>query len=258
MTAPTVLVTGAARGIGRQVARRFHAEGWRVGAYDVDEVGVRALAEELGPGVVTGALDVRDPDAWTAVLESLTAPAGGRLDVLVNNAGVLRSGEFVSIPVSEQRLMLEVNVLGVLQGCHAAHPHLARARGTVVNLCSASAVYGQPELATYSATKFAVRGLTEALDLEWAADGIRVRAVWPLFVDTAMVQGMDIGSTRTLGVHLTPEEVADAVYATVRPRRPLLGGVHRGVGRQATAMLTASQVTPSWLLRQVTRRISGR
>lgn len=252
------MVTGAARGIGRAVVEQFHADGWRVGAYDVDEAGLADLEGSLRERVVTGVLDVRDPSAWRAALDDLTGPTGGRLDVLVNNAGVLRSGELAAIPLEEHRLMVEVNVLGVLNGCHAAHAHLAQARGAVVNLCSASALYGQPELATYSATKFAVRGLSEALDLEWARDGIRVRAVWPLFVDTAMVEGMDIGASRSLGVHLTPADVAKVVVAAASGRQLSLGGVHVGVGRQARAMLASSQVVPGWLLRLVNRRISGR
>lgn len=258
MAEKTVLVTGAARGIGRAVVERFHAAGWRVGAYDVDVAGVESLAE-LGDRVVPGGLDVRSAADWRTALESLTSASDGQLHVLVNNAGLLRSGEFAAIPREEHWRMVEVNVGGVLNGCHAAYPYLARTPGAaVVNLCSASALYGQPELATYSATKFAVRGLTEALDLEWAREGISVRAVWPLFVDTAMVAGMDIGASRSLGVHLTPADVADVVYAAARPPRRSLGGVHVGVGRQARAMLAGSQVTPSWAMRLVNRRIAGR
>jgi short-subunit dehydrogenase len=149
-----------------------------------------------------------------------------------------------------------VNVTGVLNGCHSAYPYLRRTPGArVVNLASASAIYGQPELATYSATKFAVRGLTEALDLEWAGDDITVRAIWPLFVNTGMVTGMDTGATRSLGIKLTAQDVADAVYAAAQPGGH---GVHHAVGRQARLMLTSSQLTPSWLLRVVNKRVAGR
>lgn len=263
--APTVLVTGAAAGIGRAIAVRFARAGYRVGAYDVDAAGLDTLAAELGDlevPVVTGILDVRDAAAWQERLQELTAASDGSLDVLVNNAGVLRSGRFADIPLDAQQAIIDINVTGVLNGCHAAYPFLRAARQAgrpahVVNLASASAIYGQPDLATYSASKFAVRGLTEALDLEWAADGIAVTALWPLFVDTGMVTGMETGATRSLGVRLTADDVAEAALAAVQPRRGL-HRVHRAVGRQARSLLASSQVAPSALLRVLNRRIASR
>lgn len=145
----------------------------------------------------------------------------------------------------------------MINGCHAAYPLLKATPGAhVINLCSASAIYGQPELATYSASKFAVRGLTEALDLEWAEDDITVRAVWPLFVQTDMVVGMDIGSTRKLGVKLTADDVAEAILAATRPsRRPR--GVHIPVGLQAKVAFAAADLAPSWIARIANRRITA-
>src|SRR5207302_1921894 len=128
---------------------------------------------------------------------------------------------------------------------------------TVINLASASAIYGQADIAVYSATKFAVRGLTEALDLEWKSQGIRVRAVWPLWVQTTLVDGLDAGSSQTLGIRLTAEDVADSIVGIVNQRRSFMPrGIHRGVGRPARAFLTASQIAPGWLLREINRRIS--
>ena len=110
---------------------------------------------------------------------------------------MLSSGRFEEIPLETQRRIVDVNVYGAMAGLHTAFPYLRDTpRAQVVNLCSASAIYGQPELATYSATKFAVRGLTEALELEWRRYGIRVIAMWPLFVQTAMVDGMETDSTK--------------------------------------------------------------
>jgi short-subunit dehydrogenase len=126
----------------------------------------------------------------------------------------------------------------------------------VVNLCSASAIYGQPELAVYSATKFAVRGLTEALELEWRRYGIRVIALWPLFVATAMVDGVETGSTRSLGVHLSAGDVAEAIYAATHPRRRWPARAHYPVGRQTKVLAALSQVSPNWATRLLTRTLS--
>ena len=257
MNQRSVVVTGAAAGIGRAITRRFHAAGYLVGAYDVDRAGLATLADEAA-GVVVGALDVRDAAEWGQRLADFTERTGGRLDVLVNNAGILSSGRFTDIPLDAQQRIVDVNVKGVLNGCHTAYPYLRATPGAhVVNLASASAIYGQPELATYSATKFAVRGLTEALDLEWAADDITVRAVWPLFVRTAMTDDMDIASTRSLGIRLTADDVAKEVLDVVRPARlGLPRPVHRAVGAQAKALMASSGIAPSWVLRRINARIS--
>ena len=194
MTSPTVFITGAAAGIGRATAALFARRGYRVGAYDVDPAGLATLGEEVrarGGDISTGELDVTDAEGWSARLAEFTGESR-RLDILVNNAGVLSSGPFEDIPLQRQRRIVEINVTGTLFGMHTAFPYLRDTAGAqVVNMCSASAMYGQPELATYSATKFAVRGLTEALDLEWRRHGIRVLDIWPLFVATAMVDGLE-------------------------------------------------------------------
>ncbi|MFT4081092.1 MAG: SDR family oxidoreductase [Nocardioides sp.] len=256
MTPPRALITGAAAGIGRASAVRFAAAGWRVGAFDVDEDGLADLADECGDAVHTGRLDVRDEGEWRAALEAVAAP-DGRLDVLVNNAGILQGGAFAELPLADQLRTVDVNVKGVVLGCYLAHPYLRRAPGAhVVNLASASAIYGQPELATYSATKFAVRGLSEALDLEWRDDDITVTALWPMFVRTAMTATMSNPATRRMGINLTAEDVAAQVYRAATTGHGRLGGVHRAVGGQARAMMAASQIAPSWLLRAVNGRLT--
>ena len=243
---------------------RFASAGYRVGAFDVDETGLASLARESersGRKIETAVLDVTDAEQWTQRLADFTAPDGGRLNVLVNNAGLLASGRFAEVSLAAQQRIVEVNVQGTINGCHTAFKHLRKApNAQVINLCSASAMYGQPELATYGATKFAVRGLTEALDLEWRADGITVTAMWPLFVDTGMIAGVETGSTLSLGVHLSAEDVAGAILDTVRgPGRwpsGLVRSAHRPVGLQARVLFSASALAPSWLLREINRRLT--
>lgn len=259
MSAPSVFVTGAAAGIGRATVLLFARHGYRVGAVDVDREGLASLAEEavsLTGEVVTDVLDVTDADAWTRVLGAFCSD--GRLDILVNNAGLLSSGPFEDIPAERHRALVDVNVTGVLLGCHTAFPYLRDTPGAqLVNLCSASAIYGQPELATYSATKFAVRGLTEALELEWSRHGIRVLDLWPLFVATHMIDDMDIGSRRSLGVNLTADDVARKVFDVTRPGRGS-GRVHHPVGLKATLLSTLAQFSPDRANRLVNRLLTSR
>jgi short-subunit dehydrogenase len=128
----------------------------------------------------------------------------------------------------------------------------------LLNLCSASALYGQPALATYGATKAAVKSLTEALDLEWRRDGVRVRSLLPLFVDTEMVSrdAQGAASVGHLGVRLTAEGVAAAAWRVVHERRVPLRGPHRPVGRQTRLLAAASAVTPDWANRLIVARLA--
>lgn len=256
---PTVFITGAAAGIGRATAVVFAERGYRVGAYDVDVEGLANLREEVvsrGGDVAIGALDVTDAEQWSRQLAEFTGPAR-RLDVLINNAGVLSHGRFEQIPLETQRRIIEVNVTGTLTGLHTAFPYLRDTRAAqVVNLCSASAIYGQPELATYSASKFAVRGLTEALELEWRRYGIRVIAMWPLFVQTAMVDGMETNSTKRLGIHLSSEDVAREIYDATHSTRTRLPKVHFPVGRQTKILAGLAQVSPNWAARFLNKTVT--
>ncbi|MFW6773056.1 SDR family oxidoreductase [Nocardioides sp. CPCC 205120] len=260
MTSRTVVITGAAAGIGRAAALTFARAGWTVGAYDVDEDGLATLADEvaaLGQRAVTGRLDVSDAAGFATALDTFVAETG-RLDVLVNNAGILVAGKFEDIPVERHHREIDVNVRGVVNGLHAAEPHLRRG-AVVVNLASASAIYGQAELAVYSATKFFVRGLTEAMDIEWGERGVRVVALWPLFVETAMTQGVSTGTTQSLGINLGPQDVADEILAAVEPSRlaRTLHQVHFPVGRQSEVLSLASRFSPAWLTRLVNKKLAA-
>lgn len=203
-----ILISGAASGIGAATARLFHTRGWRVGLLDVDE---KALVAELG-GAWHAPLDVVEAAAVKAALGDFCALSGGQLRLLFNGAGILRTGAFADIELEQHTRQVQINVLGVLNLCHAAYPYLkVTSAAQVINMGSASALYGVPQLASYSASKFAVRGLTEALELEWREYGIRVGDLMPPFVDTPMVrsQAKRPPVMRRLGVRLEAEQIAE-------------------------------------------------
>ncbi len=256
----SIFITGAAAGIGKACAEHFHAQGWFVGLYDIDRTGCARLADALGQERCSiGKLDVTDIADWTNALKDFWAESGQRLDVLMNNAGVLCSGEFQDIPLQHQHDLIDINIKGVMNGCHLAFEYLQQTPGAcVINMASASAIYGQPELASYSSSKFFVRGFTEALQLEWQAHDIQVRDIWPLFVQTDMIN--DLGgaqSVKNMGVKLSPQDVARTVYqAATASGRP--GRTHWPVGLPAKSFYQGVKLGPGWLSRQLVKHISKR
>jgi len=256
----TLFVTGAAAGIGRAVAERFLAAGWFVGLYDVDEAGLQALQQRWGPErCVSARLDVSAADDWRAALSGFAAATGGRLDVLFNNAGIAVTQPFEEADLARHHRLIDINLKGLVNGCHLAFPLLQRTPGSrVINMCSASALYGQPELGTYSASKATVRSLTEALDIEWRRRGIRVVDVLPLFVNTAMVtdEVSRMKTVATLGVRLGPDDVAATVWRLATAPAASLP-VHSCVGWQTKLFALLSKLSPGFMNRLVTARMAG-
>ena len=254
---PSIFISGGAAGIGLATANRFARDGWTVGIYDVSDAALAAAKEE-NPDFVTGKLDVRDAQQWADALADFTSHTGGQLDVLDNNAGILHEGRLDEITPDQIRRQIDIDALGVALGARAAHPYLKKTPGAhLVNIASASAIYGQPGIAVYSATKFFVAGLTEALELEWQDDDIRVVSIWPLWAKTALADN-DAKSTQTLGVRLTADDVAEKVWESVHPNRldRLTGRTSYSVGAQTTLLNNAAKFTPNSLNRLVNKVLS--
>lgn len=251
---PSIFISGGAAGIGLATAERFGREGWTVGVYDVDKAALAAV-QAAHPDWITGELDVREAEQWERALAEFTAHTGGTLDVLDNNAGVLVAGDLAEITPQAVKAQIDIDVLGVTLGAQAAFPFLRATPGAhLVNIASASAIYGQPGIATYSAAKFYVAGLTEALELEWEKDDIRVVGIWPLWAKTALADN-DAKTTQTLGVRITPAEVADKVWESVHPT-PTDRRMHRtsySVGAQTTLLANLSKFSPNALSRLVNK-----
>ena len=254
--ARSIFITGAAAGIGAETARLFARNGWLVGASDVDAASLEALRAELGPDRVSlHVADVRDRAAIEAALRAFTTRTGGRLDALFANAGVLFMGPDETITPAQKDLLVDVNVKGVIHTVDAGFPYLRQTPGAhLVAMASTSAEYGSPEHAVYSATKFFVRGLTEALNIEYRAHGIQVSAIYVAYVQTGMVFDARVkpASIERLGVKVPPQRVAATVWRAVHGNR-----VHWRVGFDAwivnlAVRLLGARVAP------VYRRIMGR
>jgi NAD(P)-dependent dehydrogenase (short-subunit alcohol dehydrogenase family) len=250
--ASNAIITGGASGIGCATARLFVARGWRVGLVDRDAPGLGTLARELGDAAETYCCDVTDSAALSAAIKSFVTHGDGGLDLLVNNAGLLRVGPFEDMPAAQHRELIDVNARGVVEALLVAFPMLRRARGRVVNLASASAAYGTPDFATYSATKMFVRGLSEALDIEWRRHGIRVSCVLPAFVATPMIDGLRTGSLDRLGVQLGSDDVAEVIWRAAHGRRLMWH-----VGWRYRALRAAFEFLPLAFRRALMQRVSG-
>lgn len=178
----TAVVTGAAAGLGAAIARLFHAEGARLLLLDVDAAAGELLAAAL-PGSRFLAMSVAGEADWQRVL-ALLAPE--RVDVLVNNAGIVRYGTIVDSSVESIRAVLDVNLLGVILGVRALAPQMG-AGGSIVNISSCAGLEGVNGASSYVASKWAVTGFTKAAALELGARGIRVNSVHPSAMATAMI-----------------------------------------------------------------------
>ncbi|OBB83298.1 short-chain dehydrogenase [Mycobacterium colombiense] len=186
----SVFITGAGSGMGREGAKLFHAKGWRVGAVDRNDAGLATLSDELGGDRLwTRAVDVTDKAALDGALADFCAGnTGGGLDMMWNNAGIGESGWFEDVPYDAAMRVVDVNFKAVLTGAYASLPYLKKTPGSLMfSTSSSSGTYGMPRLAVYSSTKHAVKGLTEALSVEWHRHGVRVADVLPGLIDTAIL-----------------------------------------------------------------------
>ncbi|MFG3349580.1 SDR family NAD(P)-dependent oxidoreductase [Streptomyces sp. NPDC048018] len=231
-----VVITGAARGQGEQEARLFAAEGARVVLADVLDGPGETLAKELGEERAAYVhLDVTSEADWAAAVAA-ARERFGHIDGLVNNAGILRFNELVSTPLDEFQAIVQVNQVGCFLGIRSVAPEIeAAGGGTIVNTASYTGVTGMAGVGAYAASKHAVLGLTRVAAVELAGKGIRVNAVCPGAIDTAMSnpEGVDPGATAELYRNLVPlgrigrpEEVAalalfltaeDSSYVTGQP-----------------------------------------
>ena len=256
MNRQSIFITGAASGIGRAVAHRFANRDWRVGLSDIEEKSLKDLHDQIDGDAGSYCVDVTDPPSVEAALNSFAEQSEGRLNVLFLSAGITRNGRFEEVPAETHRQILAVNAGGVATCARMAFPFLKQTPDArLICMSSASASYGTPEMASYSASKFAVRGLTESLNLEWEEHDIHVCDVMPPFVKTPMLeQEQSTRSMNNLGVNLTAEDVANVVERAATSSRKK---VHWPVSSSFKLLYRVCDLLPRELVRPIMKRISG-
>lgn len=273
---PTVLVTGASRGIGRTTALRLAGAGWEViGGVRTAEAGAALEAE--GAGRITSViLDVTNADHVAALDAALPA----RLDALVNNAGVVVGGPVEGLPVDELRRQFEINVFGQVAVTQAVLPRLRASRGRIAFISSVSGRISTPMTGAYNASKFAIEALGDALRLEVKPWGIRVSLIEPAQTDTDLWRNAEEAFDETLATvsdehrdlyakHIKgfrrtipisqklaapADGVAKAVEHALTAKRPRARYV---IGAGPKVQAAAMQVTPAVIGDQILARLTG-
>jgi len=262
----SIFVTGAGSGIGRATAKLFADRGWFVGLFDVNPKGLEETSAMLPEGQrISMAFDVRDRAGWTRAVEAFGQATNRRMHVLFNNAGVGKGGPIDEMTPDDIDLTLDVNLKGVINGVNAAVPLLRETPGArIINVASVAGVFGAPNLAVYCATKFGVRGLTEALDVEFSKYGVRVVSLMPWFIDTAILDGLPSSSGEG-----SNRRIRDALVENKTPIYPVSmaaerawdaahgSDIHYMVGKEAERARFFARFFPSAMRNQIKKQFSG-
>ena len=252
---PTIFITGAGKGIGAETALFFAKQGYRVAATDISEKDLAMLKNKLGAGHFYRRLDVTQSDEFAAALSEFASESGGAIDVLFNNAGIAFIDDFEKVTLEKHLAVTDVNAKGIQIGAFHALQYLKKsARPAMINMCSLSSEYGVPSEASYSASKFWVKGFTEALNIEWDRYGVYVCDVMPNFVATPMMDAAHGNIVDSVGIHLKASDVTATVWSAVQNRR----GVHWEVDTWRPRLMRAvTKLLPRRTRRAIIKNLSG-
>ena len=258
----SIFITGGASGLGREVARYFAARGWFIGIADVNELGMAETAALLPAGQSSmHLLDVTDREQWKAAVAEFSTHTGGHMTVLFNNAGIGTGGAINEMLDADIDRMIAINLTGVISGTRACFDLLkATPDACVLYTSSAAGIYGSAGLSVYSATKFAVRGLAEAHDIEWRELGIKSRSLMPGFIDTNIISNVNPGSNmsgkemlQSAGIVVSPVEIiGPAAWNAVHGDK-----VHTTVNKTAKDLAFAARWFPGRLRKQMVGLMQG-
>ena len=251
-----IFITGGASGIGLGTAKHFAAKGWFVGLADIDAPGLKRALLEIGPdNGSTHALDVRDRKAWDKALADFGKLSGGRMDVLLNNAGIARYGFLEEQSVEDCDMQVDINIKGVINGARAGLEMLKATPGSnLINVASCAGLFGAPRMSVYAATKFAVKGLSESLDIEFTRFGVGVKCIMPWFVDTPILNAGSAGTNAKIADTLkdggqpvyTAEEAAQVIWDAAHSSE-----LHHIVGKAGKQLRFAVRFMPGSLRKRL-------
>jgi NAD(P)-dependent dehydrogenase (short-subunit alcohol dehydrogenase family) len=258
----SIFITGGASGLGREVARFFAEKGWFIGIADIDDAGMAATAALL-PAVQSSIhrLDVTDRTNWKNAVADFAKHTGGQMTVLFNNAGIGSGGNIEEMTDADIDKMIAINLTGVISGTRACFDLLkSTPESCVLYTSSAAGIYGSAGLSVYSATKFAVRGLAEAHDIEWKDIDIKSRSLMPGFIDTNIISAIDTSSNMTgkerlqaAGVEVSPVAIiGPAAWAAVHGDK-----VHTTVNKTAKDLAFAARWFPGRLRKRMAGLMKG-
>jgi NAD(P)-dependent dehydrogenase (short-subunit alcohol dehydrogenase family) len=215
MNKKTIFITGAASGIGRETAILFAKKGWFVGIVDLDKDGLSSLESEIGKdNCFMAVMDVTESESVKVTIEAFGKKTGNRMDVLDNNAGIIKFGAFEDVSLEMHHKIANVNFNGCLNCIYYSLKLLKQTPGSrIINMSSASSLYGIPDFSVYSATKHALSAMTESLNLELGKYGIFVCDLKPPFVNTPLLElDEEVFSIKKMGINLEAPKVALTVW----------------------------------------------
>jgi len=252
-----VFITGAASGIGAATARAFAAQGCELILADLDEAGLASTEisiKQTGAKVHVMALDVTDEARYTQLAQEVRATVGVP-HIVINNAGIGAHGSFLNTPMDVVRRIIDINLYGVYNGCHAFLPMMLEAGDTrhLVNVASMASIAPMPNMSAYAASKYAVDGLTEVLAMELVDTNVDVTCVHPGVINTPIAQGASyngdagLDQVRRLGEYYQAHGSDPAVVAEGMVDAVKKGCAHLHVGNKARVTEKVKRVSPALL-----------